>query len=98
MRKVIGDSGLSLVTFVIFCEMARALATFRPFWLRRTSRGSGCTFQRLSAFICGSFWFRGLSRRRPCGGGLIRVHSRSPLREIFVFGLRGGGADRKLCI
>jgi hypothetical protein len=27
MRKVIGDSGLSFVTFVIFCEMVRALAT-----------------------------------------------------------------------
>jgi len=27
MRKVIGDSGLSFVIFVIFCEMVRALAT-----------------------------------------------------------------------
>jgi thiosulfate dehydrogenase (quinone) large subunit len=44
-------------------------------------------YLRKSAFICDFFWFRALSRRRPCGGGSIRVHSRSVffLRFLCLF-------------
>jgi hypothetical protein len=70
MRKVIGDSGLS---FVIFCEMVRALATSPSSFLATSDKSR--LWLHVSETICVNLR---LSAVRFCFA-LIRVHSRSCL-------------------
>jgi hypothetical protein len=100
MRKAIGDSGLSFLSFVIFCGMVRALATspIVLFGYVAQVAALAARFRDYLGLSAVRSCFAACRAVGPCGGGLIRVHSRSPLREIFVFGLRGAGADRKLCV